>query len=444
MAEIPSVKVLEALNPQNAGTGEDVLVYGGLTAAVENYRLTNPGRSAAVWNAEIDSMQEESKARQLAFEYLLRNSDKVVSSHEGNRDLWADRFTQASIELYGQPELSDTAHLMHDAYNSFIPLRGQGNVSQSHLETVLAAYYPGAVVYDANPNLAANIDTHRERQAVRRYGEVLKRRYQPIFDMVDATGKERFTPQDLGLVFTDALDWLTEHDDSAWGEWAAIPKEGTSLSVSPKERRIKIADRREPATVAATKGLLAHELLVHAARAKNGFKTGDQKLGLGLPGYADSEEGLGVLAEHAINGVLPEKAGDRYTDIAMALGTVEGVQRTRHQLFEVAYPRSLVRAQTRGETTVDTANLANEAWVHVDRIYRGGLGDDRATHQAVFTKDIVYYRGYRQMVGFLADRLDAGYTAEAIYDYLIAAKFDPYNKQHVSRVEAAGVARLVS
>jgi hypothetical protein len=133
MSEIPSVKVLEAISPANSGTGEEVLSYKGLSAAIEKYRVTNNARSAGFWDSEEGSLEELSKAKQLASEYFLRTANKVISSHEGNRDLWADRFTQATVELYGEPEKEEATRLVRSEYDLLSQLQGKEGISQRYV-----------------------------------------------------------------------------------------------------------------------------------------------------------------------------------------------------------------------------------------------------------------------------------------------------------------------
>lgn len=433
MSEIPSVKVLEAINPANSGTGEEVLAYNGLAQAVEKYRPTNPARSAEFWDSEEGSLEELSKAKQLASEYFLRTADKVVSSHEGNRDLWADRFTQATVELYGEPEKEEATRLVRSEYGFLSQLKGQEGVSQEHVNYLLDVY---------KPMLAENTDVEtdesaveKEKEAIHEYGEAMLAKYKPLFDLVDEAGKTEFTASDLQELFGTALEWLKENDDTDWGEWAVVDTDGTSLSVDASNRKIKIASRRESATAQDTRGLIAHELLVHALRGKNGYKTGDKKLATGLAGYLDAEEGLGILAEEAVNGELPEKAYDRYVDIALALGSVDGVQRTRKEVFDISFARQLVRGQVKGTVSeADIPSLERRVWGHVDRIYRGGRGDNLGTRQAIFTKDIAYYVGYKQMAEYLSEQLASGKTASEVFEYLSQAKIDPTNPQHVERL----------
>lgn len=433
MTEIPSIKVIEAIKPANSGTGEEMLAYKGLAQAVEKYRPTNPARSNEFWDSEDGSLEELSKAKQLASEYFLRTADKVVGSHDGNRDLWADRFTQAAVELYGEPEKDEATRLVRSEYDFLAQLREQEGISQQHVNYLLDTY---------KPMLAENTDVEtddsaveKEKEAIHEYGEAMLAKYKPLFDLVDEAGKAEFTASDLQKIFGTALEWLKENDDTDWGEWAVVDTDGTSLSVDASNRKIKIASRRESATAQDTRGLIAHEILVHALRGKNGYKTGDKKLATGLAGFLDAEEGLGILAEEAVNGELPEKAYDRYVDIALALGSVDGVQRTRKEVFDISFARQLIRGQIK-DTLIedDIPSLERRVWGHVDRIYRGGRGDNLGTRQAIFTKDIAYYVGYKQMAEYISGQFASGKSANAVFEYLSQAKFDPNNQQHVERL----------
>src|SRR5574337_811773 len=435
MSEIPSVKVLEAIKPANAGKGDETLAYDGLAAAIEKYRTTNKQRYNAVWEAVPGSLEELSKAKQLASEYLLRTSAKVVNSHESNRDLWSDRFTQAATELYGEPEQTEAARLLSQEISYLTDLQGDCSVSQQHVQMLIETYNP---IVEASPRFSnienTELDVSREKLAILKYGEAIKQQYQPLFDLIISANKPEFTSQDLQELFTKALNWLKQNDDQDWSDWEANFSDSTHLSVDASNRKIKIGTRRETASPADARALLAHELLVHALRAKNGYKTDDKKLATGLPVYLSAEEGLGIIAEEAVNGILPDKTYDRYIDIALALGTLDNVQRTRQELFQISYARQLVRSQHRGDSEEKIASLAPRVWGHIDRIYRGGCGDNLGTRQAIFTKDIAYYIGYKKMAGYITDQMANGKSAKVVFAYLSQAKFDPLNPQHIKRL----------
>lgn len=439
--QIPPVKVLDSIRPDNAGTGAEVLVYSGLSVAVELFRQTNYERTIDFLNSEPGTLDESKNGKQLAMEYLLRTALKASNAHAGNHDLWADRFTQASIELYGEPDPEEAALLISHEYDELLDLQGSRNISQHHLAVILDAYRPLQRQVEGTHPEGSQLEA--EKAAIAEYGQAVTSKYGPLFDMVGKSDKEEFTATDLHELFLTAVEWLRSHDDDDdWSEWAVVEVNSTSLAVDTREREIRIASRREAATPKEVRGLIAHELLVHALRGKNGYKTGDSQLAHGLPGFLDAEEGLGILAEEAISGKLPEKAYDRYVDIALALGTVDGVQKTRKEMFDISFARQLIRAQANGTFKQEEMSaLVRKVWSHVDRIYRGGRGDDQGERHAIFTKDIAYYVGYKRMAQYIVDQLAAGKTALEVFGYVSQAAFDPTNPEHVTYVNGVTVAK---
>jgi len=271
-------------------------------------------------------------------------------------------------------------------------------------------------------------------EATKKYGEFLKEKYNYIFDLVESSEIESYGPSELLEVFSESLNLLASNDDESWSEWSAELKEGTSISVTANTKKINIASSRALASKKDVKGLLAHELLTHALRSKNGANIGDEKMTTGLPQYLDAEEGLGILSEFAVTGDFPEKARERYIDIAIALGKINGRQMSRLELFEISF----CRAKFMNELTdnpVELDELKKSTWTHIDRIYRGGRGDSSTSNQAVFSKDIAYYEGYRKMRDYIDESFSKGESIEDIFKYLLMGKFDPTNPVHVNYVK---------
>src|SRR5665213_536730 len=278
----------------------------------------------------------------------------------------------------------------------------------------------------------------REKEAIHEYGKAIIDKYKPLLDLVSQSGKTKFNPKDLHELFSEALDWLKEHDDPTWRDWEIIDFDGTSVTTVAEDRQIKIPSEREDATIQDARALIAHELLVHAMRAKNGYKTDDVKLATGLPGSLDVEEGLGVLSEEAVNGTLVDKLYDGYLDIALALGTIDGIQRNRQEIFQISFAEQLLWEQKKGTyNQADIQSIELKVWRRVDRIYRGGRGDSLGNRQAIFTKDIAYYVGYKQMAAYISEQLSQGVPAAEVFHYLSQAKIDPNNPQHVERLKNA-------
>ena len=433
MSEIPHVKMPDAISPANSGTGEDLLVYEALTSAVEEYKLTNSERAAEFWNSEKGSLKEIAKAKDLAAEYFLRTAEKVVRSNESNRDLWADRFTQATKELFGEPDKVESARLLGNEYRFLNTLHGNEAVSQQYVDFLLSTY--GYIISESGISLVEEDNDEQEKEAIQKYGDAMLEKYNPLFDLIDESGKTEFSPKDLKELFDDAIVWLKDNEDSDWGEWATIYTDNTFLAVDVRNRVIKIGSRREVATAIDAKGLIAHELLVHALRGKNGYKTDDKELATGLADRGIAEEGLGILVEEAINGDLPDKAYDRYLDIAIALGSIDGIQRTRQETFDISFARQLIREQFRGTfNEADIPSLKRRVWGHIDRIYRGGPGDSLDTRQAIYTKDIIYYVGYKQMSKYVTEQLTSNRKPSEVLEYLSRGKFDPTKPEHVERL----------
>jgi len=434
MSEIPSIKVLEAFKPDNAGKGEQALIYSGLKTSIELYKESYPERSHRMWDSKIESLGELSAAQELAKDYLLRTSGKLIDSNEENRDLWASRFTEASIELYGAPDKKEATSLLIEEYDLLISLKDKSGISQD-LVTFLTSTYEKIIPNNTETLTLSNKEA--ERIAIEKYGHTITVKYQQLFNLVDESKTDDFDAAALKDLFDNSLEWLKTNDDKDWDEWNVVEVDGTTVSVNAAKKEIKLPTRREAASRQDAKGLIAHELLVHALRAKNGYKTGVKELATGLAGYLDAEEGLGILVEDAVNNELPEKAYDRYVDIALALGTIDGVQINRKELFEISLARQIVRAQLKGTfDETELASMEKRVWTHIDRIYRGGPGDNKGIKQAIFTKDIAYYVGYKNMAEYITAQLATGNGTENIFSFLSQGKFDPTNEKHLEKIKS--------
>lgn len=450
MSEIPKVKILDGIRPTNAGHGDDRLLYSstkeggededsltgnGLLAAVDFYRNTHNARSAMVWLDSGDSMIEEQNARELAAEYLLRTAERTVNCRDEVRELWADRFTLASKEYYGEPSKGEATMLLRHDFGVLQDLRGDNRFSQPSVEFLIKTFQPILEQAQMSGELGEDI-AEQERQAMEQYGNAIRDTYQPVFDLVEKSDKKEYGQDDLHQLFTDAFTWLTENDDQEWSLWEAVKVEGTSVSVSSADRQIRIPSKRKSASPQGACALVAHELFGHALRAKNGYKTGDTDLAAGLPGYLDAEEGLGVYNEEAVNGSLEDKLYDGYLDIALALGTIDSNQRSRQEVFKISLAEQILVEQMNGtfkESDIDA--IKTRVWSRVDRIYRGGRGDEQGSRQAIFTKDISYYVGYKRIASFVRQQIADGKSAHEVFSYLSQAKFDPTIPAHVQRID---------
>lgn len=157
----------------------------------------------------------------------------------------------------------------------------------------------------------------------------------------------------------------------------------------------------------------------------------------GLPRYSDFEEGLGILLEFLTNPQVLDKANDRYIDIALASGAINGIHLTRDELIPLGISRTIARAIARGEPVLDNKDVRKTVNAHVNRIFRGGPGEPirnakgTIAAQAVFGKDLLYYDGYIKARDFVVGHLKSGTSAEDLLDFLLSGKFDVTNARHV-------------
>lgn len=277
------------------------------------------------------------------------------------------------------------------------------------------------------------IDASLEKTA-RVLDEYLRVRYAPVFEAIAVDESiDVLSTTDVADVFERGIAVLADQHDTDWATWRVERNdEKSALSVAAGSEKVIVGMKRAAMQPHELIPLFAHEVLVHGLRGLNGAKR-DKRLQTGLPGYLDAEEGLGVFVEYALSGDIPEKNIDRYTDIAYALGQIDGVQHTRAELLE----RALVRAENRNAKATSPRShddVVKAAYAHVNRIYRGSLGNE---YIGVFTKDIAYHKGFLEVGSYIRDQLEAGKLIDDVMTYLLQGKFSPLVKEHVDYLLAA-------
>ncbi len=439
MLQKTNIDVINAIDPVNAGTGAAVLLYDRINPAFQEYKKSRWQIYSSFLKTAPGSIEESLAVNEMVDAGLVRSSYMTLHTSRHNRSAWAERFTQLSKSLYGEPDPIYATQLLKREQQFVESLLASPLISKRHAIFLIDSYRQIAAVGTVNygEQLLPIMSDHTAH-AIRHYGMFIQRRYRPVFDLVDLSNKTVFSAHDLFNIFDSALRWMQQHDDDDWRAWRVVSTDKVSIYVSDAKKQICIGARREPATAEEARGLLAHELLVHALRSKNGYKTGNRLLATGPPGYLSAEEGLGVLNEMAVNNFLPDKARDRYLDIALALGTIDGIKRSRKQIYKISYARNLIRAQSKGLKPEAIKQIKPKTWAHVDRIYRGGLGFGRDS-QAIFTKDIVYFVGLLEMADYIAHRIYKGELPETVFTHISSAKFDPNNPKHLDMLRSVSV-----
>ncbi len=127
--------------------------------------------------------------------------------------------------------------------------------------------------------------------------------------------------------------------------------------------------------------LVQHEIGVHVLTHVNGGVQPIRMLSLGLAGYDEAQEALGVLAEHLSGGLKPRRLRILALRVIAAQSVTDG--NTFRQTFEILKGRGTDR-----QTAFTTALRAHRS---------GGM-----------TKDALYLRGLERLLGYLREggRLD--------------------------------------
>lgn len=400
-SEIPKVLVLGPITPSTDSVRSGKLEYSKLEPAVEKHAPHEYARMDKFWEAEQGSLAEHEAAQQLAMQYMLMGS--LALTRTADPETWSKRYTQATSEIYGMPE-SDLAQT----------LWLEQQQSKSEVETELPF-----------------------EEAAEKMSAFLNEKYASVFAALDIeSSTDTISPSGIADRFEAALAILADEHDADWSEWTVERNdEKDSLSVVAPSKKILVGMRRASVQPQQLKSLFSHEVLVHGLRGVNGRKV-SKELGTGLPGYLDAEEGFGVFVEYAISGKVSEKNIDRYVDVAYALGQIDGKEHTRQELLDHAMQRAIDR-NSQSEIKKSMEDIEKEIYAHVNRIYRGSLGNE---HVGVYTKDISYHKGFIDMGRYVKGQIDEGKTIEEIFSFLSMGKFDPTNPQHLAYIDEVSVA----
>lgn len=330
--------------------------------------------------------------------------------------IWSQRFTEMSIRIFGRPDPDEAVAVASEDLQTFASIRQRHGIDPATVAPAFNAYERIVNGVTAAPRLhyialLANIKAYLTGRFNSVYAVLAKYNDNDIMDT-----------QTIRRCYGDMLAQLADHDPM-WRQWSVVASKSTQMAVSPGRKEIHVGTYLPPLPVRRVKSLFTHEVLVHAQRSVRGSVYGRQ-LAYGLPGYVSAEEGLGVLMEAAIEGKMPYRAGDRYVDIALALGLHGQPPVNRLQLFPIVYARTLLRRLDDGSPT-DTKLITRASWQHVNRIYRGTLGNEIV---GVFTKDVIYYRGYREMADHLS-RYKESDLRQAI-NFALSGKMNPNDPVH--------------
>ena len=423
----PATGLLEAISPDPDRPDNEILTYPSLAQAIIDKQPIEEVLVRTYYAAEDESALQLGAAQKLAEIELIETVAELQSAQAPERQVaLSQQFTAASIDLFGRPDASASAFLLEQLLTELCVLQTNYNVDPELLDFLLQSYDEILRHSNTPSEYFVAFDDAQANAAAAAFGAFLREEYPFSLSVFDGDSSRLIDASGIVELFERALEQLQSHRDEFWRQWRVMVTDDSCLAVNPHTKRLVVGSHRASVELGELRGLFGHEVLVHALRAGNGRYL-SHEFERGLPGYIDAEEGFACFVEHALSGAAPRKMYDRYLDVALALGTIDGSPRTRQELYKLVHARNTVRAQAVGKNE-RASNIQQESWAHVNRIFRGTLGNDIV---GVFTKDIAYYHGYQKMTAFVIDELNADVSPDELWALLTMGKFDPTDLLHI-------------
>ena len=357
-------------NPQHMYSGLDKLdfdqMYQGLhveAATITKSAAISPKYKDA-YTGVIDDFMKKTEFLRAAYDY------KHATTAEDRAEA-SQRYMDLNIDLYRKPDeaiyrsmlagklrVIDAKHLtgraaeLREELHAILPER-------QHDEGALSRFKPS-------------------EETIAWMQEVVKSLYGNLLQHVP--DQDKFTVYEIRDLFNQIID--EEFGESASG-WKTVVQTATSFNVRVPEKEIIIPVTYPDKTYAQVRKLIVHEIGVHMPRSLMGEQTDADPLRHGVAGSYDSEEGLGVVMEQALEGKYIENGMPSY----IVAGAAYYDNMDFRQLFEMEWRISLLENLSSDDISDGQIDKKRSAIYNiVFRIMRGS--DDLP-----WFKDLAYFNG---------------------------------------------------
>lgn len=328
---------------------------------------------------------------------LVEAAQRIRSAGSSSAQAVARReFMALNREIYGEMDeqaFSDIMTTEQARTAAFSP----ANDRARDIHRYLADYFNGHQFDGEETPLLDEETMQRFRQVIEeRYGEVLA-------EVPDTDDDKEYDASECNDIMQKTFD-KSGLTDAGWELEVSPTKSNPSTNADVKKFFLPKATSR---TSAQLQRLILHEQEVHAHRAKNGSDSGLIFLEKGTAGYADVEEGLGVLLECVLAGDFNNqsfhRARDRYITAGLALG-IDGTPKDGPATFALLWRLLALRMAENGAVSEKHEQAAKELAVkHVENAFRG---TNFAMPGIIYTKLKVYYEGLKKNARYFTERQD--------------------------------------
>ena len=191
---------------------------------------------------------------------------------------------------------------------------------------------------------------------------------------------------------------IREEFGEAAKDWRVLYKDAKAISVGAQSKVVTVPVDRPPVSTAEARRLVVHEIGIHMITALTGASTDITPLGYGLAGYADTQEGLGKVAEQALENEFKEAGTAHY--ITAGLAYYDG--RDFRGAFEAKWRMKLLEdldayAVPTAEQIEHARKIAADGpLIATTRIFRG-------TDELPLFRDLSYYKGSTEVWKYLEE-----------------------------------------
>ncbi len=419
------------------GSFAECAVFGEGEGALEDKKLRYEAKRALeiqLMMGGVSSTEDEAAllyARQTVSQAVLveaarKMKTESVAGHmpERHRRLYSDAIDDTQKELYPQPDVRVAQ------YAARLALQAIQETNPAHAAVILKKY-PFMGVGGETP--AVLLSPEKRQQ----WRDHLHETFEPAFDslrdqMLDE-GVELMnaTLAKATSIFIDKVGIsLAENGEG----WCVVERPDiVGFRIEPKTREVLCGRRTREITWSAFEKLMCHEVLVHVARAENGYKKGSRALQSGLPGNQETEEGLGIAIEKLWSGDDMDRLGRdhfRYLAVTYADGTLDGMGRhTETETF--TFISDLIAAE-KPESPENGLFAARKAgYDHVKRAFRG------MPEGKIMYSNLAYLSGKLKMMAYLEQ---SGLAPNQLLPYLQQGKFNPMDNEHLRFIDKTAIA----
>lgn len=395
----------EVVNPVHDYERLDTLDFAGrqaeidrISTAILNHPDTNP-KFQLVYEQFVAGYLARTKHMELARSY---------NHAEGReKEELGVEYMRQNIEIYGEPEESTYRAILKKQLDQvrYKDLSGQADEIRVELLKLLSEIDIDSEISEYRPKSETLAWAKRVSEEL--YGDFMKS---------IPPDKQSFGPSDIQEVFQDILK---NRMGGATDDWSVLVEKAQSINVRASEKKIVIPDSRAPINVEQLRSLIVHEIGVHTLRAIDGAETNLPVMEVGLSGYYDAEEGLGVLMEQALQGEYQPRGEGHYLTAGLAYFDGQDFRGT----YEVKWRLALLEKLKDGASDVSQDEIEK---VQVAQ-YKNTMRIFRGTDDLPWFKDLAYYNGLASQWKYLDEICG---DAEQFVYFVTVGKIDPSNPAH--------------